>query len=159
MLVLFNATSEVTHSRRGSRDIVVASQSQRRRVSDPTFPWLGRESSTIRTGYSSTTRTVATLLPTKRTTAISFTVGEMVSWLRRAETALSGQHLLARQSKVPQKGKQLTRVPSLVTNWNYWLMLHPESTTYDLFDGKKYASTPLPKKMSKQANRFHQTSR
>ena len=51
----------------------------------------------------------------------------------------------------PQKGKQLKRVPSLVTNWNYWLMLHPESTTYDLFDGKKYASTPLPKKMSKEA--------
>ncbi len=52
----------------------------------------------------------------------------------------------------PQKGKQLTRIPSLVTNWNYWLMLHPESTTYDLFDGKKYASTPLPKEMSQQAS-------
>jgi len=52
----------------------------------------------------------------------------------------------------PQKGKQLTRIPSLVTNWNYWLMLHPESTTYDLFDGKKYASTPLPKMMSKEAS-------
>ncbi len=52
----------------------------------------------------------------------------------------------------PQKGKQLTRIPSLVTNWNYWLMLHPESTTYDLFDGKKYASTPLPRKMSKEAS-------
>ena len=45
----------------------------------------------------------------------------------------------------PLKGKQLTRIPSMVTNWNYWLMLHPESTTYDLFDGQKYASTPLPK--------------
>ena len=52
----------------------------------------------------------------------------------------------------PQKGKQLTRIPSLVTNWSYWLMLHPESTTYDLFDGKKYASTPLPKAMSKEAS-------
>ena len=51
----------------------------------------------------------------------------------------------------PQKGKRLTRIPSLVTNWNYWLMLHPESTTYDLFDGEKYASTPLPKEMSKEA--------
>ena len=51
----------------------------------------------------------------------------------------------------PQKGKQLTRVPSLVTNWNYWLMLHPESTTYNLFDGKRYASTPLPRKMSQEA--------
>lgn len=52
----------------------------------------------------------------------------------------------------PQKGKRLTRIPSLVTNWNYWLMLHPESTTYDLFDGKKYASNPLPKRMSKEAS-------
>lgn len=48
----------------------------------------------------------------------------------------------------PQKGEQLTRIPSLVTNWNYWLMLHPESTTYDIFDGKKYTSTPLPNEMS-----------
>lgn len=52
----------------------------------------------------------------------------------------------------PQKGNQLTRIPSLVTNWNYWLMLHPESTTYNLFDGKKYASTVLPSGMSKQAS-------
>ncbi|MGB7345967.1 MAG: DUF3179 domain-containing (seleno)protein [Pirellulaceae bacterium] len=52
----------------------------------------------------------------------------------------------------PQKGKQLTRIPSLVTNWNYWLMLHPESTTYDLFDGKKYASTMLPIAMSNEAS-------
>ena len=51
----------------------------------------------------------------------------------------------------PQKGKQLTRIPSLVTNWNYWLMLHPESTTYDLFDGKKYASAPVPTKISEEA--------
>ncbi len=52
----------------------------------------------------------------------------------------------------PQKGKQLTRIPSLVTNWDYWLMLHPESTTYELFDGQKYPSTPLPKKMSNEAS-------
>ena len=52
----------------------------------------------------------------------------------------------------PQAGKQLTRIPSLVTNWNYWLMLHPESTTYDLFDGTKYNSTPLPQGMSSQAS-------
>ena len=51
----------------------------------------------------------------------------------------------------PQQGKQLTRIPSLVTNWNYWLMLHPESTTYDLFDGTKYVSTPLPTEMSQGA--------
>ncbi|MCA9263730.1 MAG: DUF3179 domain-containing protein [Planctomycetales bacterium] len=51
----------------------------------------------------------------------------------------------------PQKGERLTRIPSLVTTWEYWMMLHPESTTYDLFDGKKYASTPLPNQMSGEA--------
>ena len=51
----------------------------------------------------------------------------------------------------PQKGKRLTRIPSLVTNWNYWLMLHPESTTYDLFDGKRYATEPLPTTFSENA--------
>ena len=59
--------------------------------------------------------------------------------------------LTGRAIRGPQAGKQLSRIPSLVTNWNYWLMLHPESTTYDLFDGKKYGSTPLPKEMSKEA--------
>ena len=52
----------------------------------------------------------------------------------------------------PQQDNQLIRVPSLVTNWNYWLMLHPESTTYDLLDGKEYVPTPLPKRMSKEAS-------
>ena len=51
----------------------------------------------------------------------------------------------------PQKGEQLERIPSMVTNWNYWLMLHPESTTYDLFDGKKYETKPLPTEMSQLA--------
>ena len=52
----------------------------------------------------------------------------------------------------PQVGKKLTRIPSLVTNWNYWLMLHPESTTYDLFDGKKYSSTSLPQEISRESS-------
>ena len=39
----------------------------------------------------------------------------------------------------------------MVTDWGYWLMLHPESTAYDLFDGKKYKVTPLPKAMSEEA--------
>ncbi|HUE17860.1 MAG TPA: DUF3179 domain-containing (seleno)protein [Planctomycetaceae bacterium] len=38
----------------------------------------------------------------------------------------------------PQTGKRLTRLPSTTTNWGYWRMLHPESTAYNLFDGKKY---------------------
>lgn len=51
----------------------------------------------------------------------------------------------------PQKGKRLERIPSLVTVWGHWLMLHPESTAYDLFDGKKYPSAPLPTEMSREA--------
>ncbi len=51
----------------------------------------------------------------------------------------------------PQKGNKLERVPSMVTTWQYWLMLHPESTAYDLFDGDKYQVTPLPTKMSDEA--------
>src|SRR5205085_5167134 len=51
----------------------------------------------------------------------------------------------------PQKGKRLERLPSMVTEWGYWLMLHPESTAYNLFDGKKYATTDLPAEMSAEA--------
>jgi hypothetical protein len=51
----------------------------------------------------------------------------------------------------PQVGAKLERIPSLVTDWNYWLMLHPESTTYDLFDGKKYSVKPLPERMDAEA--------
>lgn len=61
-------------------------------------------------------------------------------------SALSGKAISG-----PQQGKQLKRIPSLVTQWNYWLMLHPESTTYDLFDGKKYTTHPLPTAMSATA--------
>lgn len=53
----------------------------------------------------------------------------------------------------PQKGKRLERVPSMVTNWTYWLMLHPESTAYDLFDGKKYTPVDLPVGMSPDARK------
>lgn len=52
----------------------------------------------------------------------------------------------------PQKGKRLTRVPSLTTLWGHWLMLHPESTAYDLFDGKTYKITQLPTEPSKDAS-------
>ncbi len=51
----------------------------------------------------------------------------------------------------PQKGKRLTRIPSLTTQWGHWLMLHPESTAYDLFDGKTYKVTPLPAEPNKDA--------
>src|SRR5947199_7603063 len=51
----------------------------------------------------------------------------------------------------PQKGKQLRRIPSMVTHWTYWLMLHPESTAYNLFDGKKYALAEIPSQMTPEA--------
>ncbi len=44
----------------------------------------------------------------------------------------------------PQAGRKLERIPSLTMTWRHWLMLHPESTAYDLFDGKKYQVTNLP---------------
>ena len=51
----------------------------------------------------------------------------------------------------PKKGQRLTRIPSMTTQWSYWLMLHPESTAYDLFDGNKYQVVPLPTQMSAEA--------
>jgi len=51
----------------------------------------------------------------------------------------------------PQKGKKLERIPSMVTDWGYWLMLHPESTAYDLYDGKKYPLAELPTAMHREA--------
>jgi hypothetical protein len=53
----------------------------------------------------------------------------------------------------PKKGQRLKRIPSLVTTWSHWMMLHPESTAYDLFDGKTYEVTPLPTQMSDEAKR------
>lgn len=63
-------------------------------------------------------------------------------------SALSG-----RAFEGPQKGKRLTRIPSMVTNWSHWLMLHPESTAYDLFDGKTYPVAPLPTTRSSGAKK------
>jgi hypothetical protein len=51
----------------------------------------------------------------------------------------------------PQKGRRLERIPSTTTNWGYWRMLHPESTAYNLFDGKKYRVTELPLGFSRDA--------
>jgi hypothetical protein len=51
----------------------------------------------------------------------------------------------------PQKGKRLRRIPSMMTNWGHWLMLHPESTAYDLYDGKRYPVAPLPAEMAAEA--------
>ena len=51
----------------------------------------------------------------------------------------------------PQSGTKLERVPSILTTWKHWLMLHPESTAYDLFDGKKYPTAELPSEVSPDA--------
>lgn len=61
-------------------------------------------------------------------------------------SALSGRAL-----EGPQKGARLKRIPSFTTDWSHWLMLHPESTAYDLFDGKRYPIAELPAKMHPQA--------
>lgn len=44
----------------------------------------------------------------------------------------------------PRKGQQLPRIPNVTTTWGHWLLLHPESTAYDLFDGAKYPVVELP---------------
>lgn len=61
-------------------------------------------------------------------------------------SALSGRAI-----EGPQKGQKLTRIPNVMTDWSHWLMLHPESTAYDLFDGKKYEVKELPTEMSAEA--------
>ncbi len=51
----------------------------------------------------------------------------------------------------PSKGRKLERIASMMTDWGYWLMLHPESTAYDLYDGKRYPIAKLPAKLSPEA--------
>jgi len=51
----------------------------------------------------------------------------------------------------PRKGQRLERQPSFLTQWAYWLMLHPESTAYNLFDGNKYPMADLPTDISSDA--------
>jgi hypothetical protein len=59
--------------------------------------------------------------------------------------------LTGRGIEGPQKGQRLERIPNFMTDWDYWLMLHPESTTYNLFDGKKYTPASWPTDLSAQA--------
>lgn len=44
----------------------------------------------------------------------------------------------------PRKGEQLRRIANLTTTWGHWVLLHPESTAYDLFDGTRYPIVELP---------------
>ena len=59
--------------------------------------------------------------------------------------------LAGRALEGPKKGQRLQRLPSFLTEWGYWLMLHPESTAYNLFDGKRYPLAELPAEMSADA--------
>jgi hypothetical protein len=59
--------------------------------------------------------------------------------------------LSGRAIEGPQAGRRLERLPSFLTQWGYWLMLHPESTAYDLFDGHRYSITALPGTISPEA--------
>ena len=61
-------------------------------------------------------------------------------------SALSGKAISG-----PQQGKKLQRVPSFSTTWSHWLLLHPESTAYNLFDGKRYPVVELPAEFSEEA--------
>lgn len=66
----------------------------------------------------------------------------------RGEDGTLWSALTGRALEGPQAGKRLQRVPSLVTTWEHWLMLHPESTTYDLLDGETYKPVPLPEEIT-----------
>lgn len=68
-------------------------------------------------------------------------------------SALSGKAISG-----PQAGKKLTRVPSMTTTWSHWLLLHPESTAYNLFDGEKYPVVDLPTELSEEARASLKTS-
>jgi hypothetical protein len=68
-------------------------------------------------------------------------------------SALSGRCLAG-----PSQGKRLKRIPSMTTHWSYWLMLHPESTAYDLFDGERYAVVDLPTVVSDEARKAMQSA-
>lgn len=59
--------------------------------------------------------------------------------------------LTGRGIQGPQANARLERLPSFPTQWGYWLMLHPESTAYDLFDGKRYMMAEVPAQMSAEA--------
>lgn len=61
-------------------------------------------------------------------------------------SALSGRAISG-----TQRDRRLERIPNLTTQWGYWLMLHPESTAYDLFDGRRYPVAEPPIQMSEEA--------
>jgi len=61
-------------------------------------------------------------------------------------SCLSGRGLAG-----PKESQRLERLPAFMTEWSYWLMLHPESTAYNLFDGRKYEASTWPETLSEGA--------
>ncbi len=49
----------------------------------------------------------------------------------------------------PNKGKRLTPVPALVSNWGYWLKHYPGAVAYHMFD--KYQPRELPSKINEDS--------
>ena len=78
--------------------------------------------------------------------------------IARSEDGTLWSALSGRGFEGPRKGAQLRRIPALTTTWAQWLMLHPESTAYDMFDGRKYQPADLPVKVSAEARRTMRTT-
>ncbi len=51
----------------------------------------------------------------------------------------------------PDDTKPMKRIANMVTDWQHWLMLHPESVAYRMYEGKRYPAVPLPTQLSKEA--------
>jgi hypothetical protein len=51
----------------------------------------------------------------------------------------------------PNKGKRLTPVPSLVSNWGYWLKNYPGAVAYHMFD--KYQPRELPSEINEDSRK------
>ncbi|MEZ6093386.1 MAG: DUF3179 domain-containing (seleno)protein [Pirellulaceae bacterium] len=62
-------------------------------------------------------------------------------------SALSGRALAG-----PSAGKTMNRVPSMLTSWQHWMYLHPESTAYNLFDDRRYPQKKLSWDMEAEAS-------
>jgi hypothetical protein len=62
-------------------------------------------------------------------------------------SALSGEIFAG-----PRKGERLKPIASMVTNWKFWLDLHPDSVAYRLYEGKTFIPTALPVERTKRAN-------
>jgi hypothetical protein len=83
---------------------------------------------------------------------------EFYGWRRGVMVTRTGDGTLwsaltGRAFEGPRKGEQLRRIPAMTTDWGHWLMLHPESTAYEMFDGRKYQIAELPTSVSAEAKR------